>query len=670
MVNKKEVEAHIRNLKKVKKAGLGAEGALDYLSDPEYNVTKETAQAIYDHPEFRKAFIDTDANVARQTLGQGTALGFGDELEGLGRGVMSYFRNDKPFGQAVSKGIDQARAENELYQRARPYSATALQVAGGVPTGLLGIGRAAVMRGAGLVPRIIQSAKEGAKFGFAGGFGRGEGGLTDQGDVDAMAGIQSRGLSGAVGAGTGAAVGAGVPVVGDLSRGAMNLVGKVAPGSQVKRQAGTLMRRGMDDDQITVPAIREALSRMPATARIPDAPDRFSIGLRDLARHAATTSGGKAAHRFLAERNEDQARRALDQVDRFLPTQSLNDYLEETRLTRRVSANRDYGAAYKQDLEMTEELKVFLRNKKIQEAWAGAVDIMEYDGLDSRAFRNLVEVKDGQTIFRKPTLEIMDYIKQSLDDQVNSLYSAGEPNKAGRTKNLRDDLRDYLDSVNPAYKEARSVYAGHSAAMEAAEEGKKFVLRPGTFDQGMLAKFGDHEMESFKVGVADALRFQINNTPDGGDAVAKIFNNPAKRDRLRTAFASDENFAAFAQAMEDERQMALTSARATTGSRTAPMMADADAAQDLSDATDLATTGGGSAIARLVMQGMRQGAPSDEVAAELRRLLLDPANQEEALKLMAKGSPMVRQRATQAPAILRNVLAQQSPRPLIEDRNP
>tara|TARA_R100000808_G_scaffold24750_1_gene58030 strand:- start:1421 stop:3394 length:1974 start_codon:yes stop_codon:yes gene_type:complete len=657
MVNKKAVEAHIRNLNKVKAAGLGAEGALDYLS--EYKVTKETAQAIYDHPEFRKAFIDTDANVARQTLGQGTALGFGDELEGFGRGVMSYFRDDKPFGQAVSEGIDQARAANELYQRARPYKATALQVAGGVPTGLLGIGRAAAMRAAGLVPRIIQSAKEGAKFGAASGLGRGEGGFD-------MPGLQSRGLSGLVGAGTGAMVGAGVPVVGDISRGALNLAGKLAPGSQVKRQAGRLLRRGMDDDDITVPAIREALSRMPATARIPDAPDRFSIGLRDLARHAATTSGGKAAHRFLAERNEDQARRALEQVDRFLPTQSLNDYLEETTMLRRESANRDYGDAYKQDLEMTEELKGFLKNKKIQEAWSGAQDIMEYDGVD---LSDAVQVSDGQTIFTKPTLELMDYIKQSLDDQVNSLYSAGQSTRAGRAKMLRNNLRDYLDSVNPAYKEARSVYAGHSAAMEAAEEGKKFVLRPGTFDQGMLAKFGDHEMESFRVGVADALRFQINNTPDGGDAVAKIFNNPAKRDRLRTAFASDEDFAAFARAIEDERQMALTSARATTGSRTAPMLSDADAAQDLSDAGDLAT-GGGGAIARLVMQGMREGAPSDQVAAELRRLLLDPANQEEALQLMAQGNPMVRRRATQAPALLRNVLAQQSPRPLVEDRNP
>ena len=99
------------------------------------------------------------------------------------------------------------------------------------------------------------------------------------------------------------------------------------------------------------------------------------------------------------------------------------------------------------------------------------------------------------------------------------------------------------------------------------------------------------------------------------------------------------------------------------------MMADADAAQNFSDAGDLAS-GGGGAIARLIMQGMKEGAPSDAVAAELGRLLLDPDNQEEALKLMAKGSPMVRRGATRTPAILGNVLAQQSPRAIVEDRNP
>ena len=72
----------------------------------------------------------------------------------------------------------------------------------------------------------------------------------------------------------------------------------------------------------------------------------------------------------------------------------------------------------------------------------------------------------------------------------------------------------------------------------------------------------------------------------------------------------------------------------------------------------------------MVQQAMKQGAPSDEVAAELYRLLLLPENQEEAFKLMGKGSPAVRRNVARSPAILSNVLAQQSPRAIVEDRNP
>ena len=662
MVSRKTIEAHVRNLNKIKAAGLGAEGALDYLA--ERKVSKETAQKIYAHPEFRKAFIDTDANVARQALGQGTAFGFGDEIEGLGRGVMSYFQGDTPwadfdFSAARDKGIDQARAEVELYQRARPYKATALQVAGGVPTGLAGAGRALAMRGAGLLPRMIEGAKQGAAHGGLSGLGRGEGGFD-------ASGLESRGISAGVGAGTGATVGAGVPVVGDVLRGAGNVLGQVAPKLQATRQAGRMMRRAMDDDEITVPAIRDALRNMPAKARIPDAPDTYSVGLRDLARQAATTSGGKAAHRFLAERHAEQGPRLLEQVDRFLPTQSLNDYLEEVTAKRSEAAAQQYGELRARQLKMTDELKYFLNHPKIKEAWGGAQSLAEWEDV---ALPDAVETLDGANAYAKPTLQVMDYLKRSLDGRVNRAYAANDTEDAHAAKVFRNKLRDFLDTVVPEYKEARSVYAGHSAALEAAEEGKKFVLRPGTFDQSLFKKFGDHEMESFRVGVADALRQQILETPYKSDAVNKIFNNEAKKLRLRKAFNNDAQFDAFEQAMRNEEQMALTSVRATTGSRTAPMLSDVEAGQNITDATDVATGGAGSLV-RLLTQSMSETAPPDAVAAELRRLLLDPANQEEALKLMGKGSPVIRRRVTQTPPILRNVLAQQSPRPFVEDRNP
>ena len=659
MASKDIIATHVANLKLIKDQGGDAQDALDYMADPKYKVNEATAKQIFNDPEFRKAFIDTDANVARQTLGQGTFLGFGDEAEGFARGLYEGLTTDKPFDKAIDENIDKARANVELYQKARPYKATALQVAGGVPTGLFGMGRALALRGAGLLPRMIEGAKQGATHGFFSGLGRGEGGFD-------RPGLESRGLSGLVGSGTGAFVGAGVPVVGDFLRGGGNVFGQVLPKSQATRQAGRLMRRAIDDDETTVPAIRAALTTMPAKARIPDAPDIYSIGLRDLARQAATTSGGKGAHQFLAERHAEQGQRMLEQVDKFLPTQSLNDYLEEVTVKRSEAANQQYGELRSRQLKMTDDLKYFLNHPKIKEVWEGAQNLAEWEDV---TLPEAVAVLDGANAYAKPTLQVMDYLKRSLDGRVNRAFAANDTEDAHAAKVFRNKLRDFLDKVIPEYKEARSVYAGHSAALEAAQEGKKFVLRPGTFDHSLFKKFGDHEMESFRVGVADALRQQILETPYKSDAVNKIFNNEAKKMRLKQAFNNDAEFDAFEKAMRDEEQMALTSVRATTGSRSAPMLSDMAAGQDITDAADLATGGGGSLV-RFLTQSMGETAPPDAVAAELRRLLLDPANQEEALKIMGKGSPVIRRRAAQMPSILRNVLAQQSPRPLVEDRSP
>ena len=337
MASQEIIDGHIANFKELKRNGGKAQDVLAYLADPIYKVDKTTAQQIFRDPQFREAFIDTEANTARQALGQGTLMGGGDELEGFIRGLLP--------GNTVSKEIDMVRAENELYQRARPYKSLALQVAGGIPTGLYGTGRALARRGVGLLPRILEGGISGAKTGATSGFLRSEGGLDEEGKIDVLGGLQSRGIGAARGAGTGAVTGVSLPIIGDAVRAVGRGVGRVVgatPGldSQTTRQAGRMMRTALDDDELTVPAIRRALSKMPAQARIPDTADQYSIAMRDLARFAATTQGGKAANKFLMERQAEQAPRLLEQVDKFLPTMSLDEYLEITSEQKRLDANQ------------------------------------------------------------------------------------------------------------------------------------------------------------------------------------------------------------------------------------------------------------------------------------------------------------------------------------------
>ena len=335
---------------------------------------------------------------------------------------------------------------------------------------------------------------------------------------------------------------------------------------------------------------------------------------------------------------------------------SMRQVFEQSLKVRRASALKNYGDAYAQELKQTDELKSLLKNEIIQEAYAGAKRLAKYEGIN---LDDAVEELASGTKYVKPTLQVMDYIKQNLDDKVNELYRAGKGGEGSRAAALRDRLRNHLDDQIPAYKDARSVYAGHSAAMEAAELGEKFILNPRKISPNLFKKMGDHEKESFRVGVAEALRMKINTSPDGSNIVRKIFGNPDARARLQLAFGNDEAFEAFRKAMEAEAKMAATGSRVLNVSSTAPMLADQASLGQLAVLSD-AISNPMTALARAGM-AMQGGPTSDAIAAETRKLLLDPANKARLLQVLAANNPALQRRLGRITPTVGNVLAGQSP---------
>ena len=197
--------------------------------------------------------------------------------------------------------------------------------------------------------------------------------------------------------------------------------------------------------------------------------------------------------------------------------------------------------------------------------------------------------------------------------------------------------------------------------MEAAELGEKFILNPRKIGTNIFKRMGDHEKESFRVGVAEALRMKINTSPDGSNIVRKIFGNPDARERLQLAFGNDEAFDAFRKSMEAEAKMAATGSRVLNVSSTAPMMADqASLGRIAVEAAD-AVTSPMTALARAGM-AMQGGPASDEIAAETRKLLLDPGSQARLLQILSSSNPVREQRIGRIAPTIANVLAGQSPR--------
>mgnify|MGYP003651313657 CR=1 FL=1 len=645
MAKKLSTRQHIENLEAMREQGAEKDDILQYMA--EQKISKVEAEQIKD-------FISqpTGANVARQALGQGAALGFGDEIEGFFRGLMP--------GTTVDKEIDRARQRVKMYEENYPERAIPATLAGGLLTGGVGAARAAAMKGAPMLARMAQGAKTGALYGAAGGAGTAEGGASDR--------LEGAGYGILTGAGTGAAfpvVAAGGRAVVDAARGSM-------PGA-ARKIAERNVQEAANYDDVTVDTARDMLTRGPNVMAGADLADPRAMGLRNAARLAANTRGGVQGLRFVGERADAQGQRIGKALEGGLPSQTRDDFLFETNKMRRVSAEENYGKFYENPVQLDQKLKNYFEDEDFQEAYKLAQTIARREGVSlappgANRIPPLFEIVDGEKFYANPNARMLDYLKQGMDALVDRTYR-NEGGTLGKSlQNVRDEFRDHLDELMPDYSKARSEYAGLSAAMEAAELGGKFITSPRKIGPNIFKRMGDHEKEAFRVGVAEELRMKINTSPDGTNIVRKIFGNPDARKRLELVFDDDDAFAAFRQAMEDEAKMAATATRVLGVSSTAPMMADQRSLTELgAQAVETLMGNPMTGLTRAAM-ALKGGPASDDIAAETRALLLDPSNQARLLQVLAEANPVLQPRMGTidprkyiAPK-LSNVLAGQSPR--------
>lgn len=183
----------------------------------------------------------------------------------------------------------------------------------------------------------------------------------------------------------------------------------------------------------------------------------------------------------------------------------------------------------------------------------------------------------GDPVFGKiPTMKLMMVAKEGLDAIIDSSEMRNEFGGLSKTgvsfANLRDGLVNELDRLNPAYKQAREVWAGDTATMAALRDGRDF-LSPKKFSPEELsdrvANMSDSERQFFIVGVADALKSKLFRSSDVPAGTRGVINTEDARMRLRPLFGSDEEAQTFIDAMERERLMTQTGGRIYGGSPTA-----------------------------------------------------------------------------------------------------
>ena len=583
--------------------------------------------------EASQGSLYTPTTVARQTVGQGLALGFGDEIEGFARGIYKAATEGKPYGAAVNEEISKIRTSNKQFEDENPLGSTALQLGGGLLTGGAGVLRTGAMKAPTLLGRVGRSVLPSAATGSVAGAGMSEGGLAD------------RAVGAAGGAVLGAGLGALTPVATRVVGSGARAVGRMMPGRMggAERQAERLIRNVGDEDELQGANLGQRLDDFGDEAM---AADVGGPATRDLARYAGNKFGGRKVETALEQRHLGQAPRIGQSIDENIAGDTLEDFIDTTSRARRETADINYGQLYERQVSMSPALAKLFQNNKIKQAYETAKEIADAEG---RTLPPLFKVGQGGETYLPPTMRTLDYIKRGLDDDVNVAFNAGRPGLGTSLKTLRDDFRDVIDEVVPEYKAVRSQYAGQSAAMDAANLGKDFILDRKGVSKIAVSRLGEHEKKSFLVGVADGLRLKVMSAPDEADVVKRIFGNPNSRDRISQALGGDKDaLAAFQRTMEREAAFAKTNASVRFGSRTSPMTEQGKAFEDvggfLGDAAVL--TSGVPSPASAGRMGTRIAdflkTPPESVARRVSELMLsnDPTQRQIAARLMSSGQAL------------------------------
>ena len=583
--------------------------------------------------EASQGSLYTPTTVARQTVGQGLALGFGDEIEGFARGIYKAATEGKPYGAAVNEEISKIRTSNKQFEDENPLGSTALQLGGGLLTGGAGLLRAGAMRAPTLLGRVGRSVLPSAATGSVAGAGMSEGGLAD------------RAVGAAGGAVLGAGLGALTPVATRVVGSGARAVGRMMPGRMggAERQAKRLISNVGAEDELQGANLGQRLDDFGDEAM---AADVGGPATRDLARYAGNKFGGRKVETALEQRHLGQAPRIGQSIDENIAGDTLEDFIDTTTRARRETAEINYGQLYERQVSMSPALAKLFQNNKIKQAYETAKEIADAEG---RTLPPLFKVGQGGETYLPPTMRTLDYIKRGLDDDVNVAFNNGRPGLGTSLKTLRDDFRDVVDKVVPEYKAVRSVYAGQSAAMDAANLGKDFILNRKGVSKIAVSRLGEHEKKSFLVGVADGLRLKVMSAPDEADVVKRIFGNPNSRARISQALDGDKDaLAAFQKTMEREAAFAKTNASVRFGSRTNPMAEQGKAFEDvggfLGDAAVL--TSGVPSPASAGRMGTRIAdflkTPPESVARRVSELMLsnDPTQRQIAARLMSSGQAL------------------------------
>lgn len=508
------------------------------------------------------------------------------------------------FREAFSDIQAVLKDQREVFRERAPVSNTALQIAGGVGTGVGGFKAGATALAQ--VPSILRTAGAGAITGGIAGAGAADPGQRAQG------------------AGQGAALGA---LIGPALTGVTQIAVKAGQLATPvfrnlfdtsKKQANRIIQRALERDDIAPQQAIEAMKRLGASSVLADVGEN----LAGVARGVAARSGParSIARKFLDKRTLGQRARVLKGIsDGTGAIDDYNGYLLGIQNARREAAEPLYNAAFSSQIRPTQALTELLKRPTLNAAMRKAQRLAADEGVTPTS----------------GSLRIFDLAKQEMDDRISIAIRQGKKNAVRRLTKLKKEFVEELDNQVPVYKRARDTFAGGAKLDDAATLGRSLLRRSNNVDDIAPAVRGmsTGELHSFRVGVLRGISDQIEATATPGGTVKRALTPRAKR-LVRLAFPDDKSFEKFVRVGEAEIRFAETSNRVLGGSPTARIQEDiADIGSGVVAAR--AFSGDPVAIGATFLRQMGHKDVSDATLREVSKIIFNPKLSEKQLNRMA-----------------------------------
>lgn len=425
---------------------------------------------------------------------------------------------------------EQLQEDRERLTKENPTTATLGNITGAIAGTAPMISAAPAAFGVGsgpLIPRMLASGASGGALGAT------DAAVKSKGDLEATL---KGGLLGGAGGFAGPAIGAG------FSKGGRYIKDGVKSIVNPKGAAKTRIAQAMQMDDAAISASDEALARQ--NGQVLMNVDRGGEKTRALARAASNVDpdARAAMQRVTDDRFVTQSDRAVDMVKRV-----AGGEVDDIALQKQISAkarltnSQNYNKAYNFNFGDNHPVELDGIMQRIPAtAIRNAQKVAQAEGrpFGQQLVASIDDATGTVTFARKPSFQELDYIQRGLRGATDSEFKSGAGEVGTAYKNLRSELLDMMDAVNPHYKQARAGAAAAFGADDAVDAGKVFARSTRNTPEmsEAIKKMSPEELKAFKTGFASEIIDRIKSTNDRSNVIRSVFQKPEMREKLTLAF--------------------------------------------------------------------------------------------------------------------------------------